>query len=176
MLKPYELTRGSGFHTLITSGFIHGDLSHLTFNLITFFIFAIPLESILGSTRFLILYFFSMIFSVVWTTFRHRNDTSYGSLGASGAITGVMFSYIIYRPDRVLSFIPGFFIPIPAWIYAVFYVIYCLFQSMFSRDNINHDAHLWGGVGGVLITMFLDSSAYPRLMNLWQRLESILPI
>ncbi len=174
MLKPYELTRSGGYYTLITSGFIHGDFGHLFFNLLTFFFFAFHLEVILGSMRFLILYVFSMIFSVIWTIIRHRNDASYGSLGASGAITGVMFSYILYEPSRMLiaPFVP---VPVPAMIYAVIYVVYCLFQSMFSNDNINHDAHLWGGAGGILITIFLDPSGYARLMNLVDKVLSFIP-
>lgn len=174
MLKPYELTRNGGYYTLVTSGFIHGDFGHLFFNLLTFFFFAFHLEGILGSMRFLILYIFSMVFSLIWTIIRHRNDSSYGSLGASGAITGVMFSYILYEPDRVLiaPYIP---VPVPAMIYVVIYVVYCLFQSMFSKDNVNHDAHLWGGVGGVLITLVLDPLGYTRLMNLWDKILSFMP-
>jgi membrane associated rhomboid family serine protease len=84
---------------------------------------------------------------------KHRNDEEYASLGASGAISGVIFSYILFKP---LTLIYVFFsIPVPAVLYAVLYLVYCAFASNKQFGNVNHSAHFWGAVFGVVITVII---------------------
>src|SRR5215471_3840574 len=89
VLRPYAIARGSGYITLLTSGFVHADFGHLLFNLITFYSFAFSLERTIGSASFMVLYFAGLLISGIRTCVKHRNDPGYASLGASGAILAV---------------------------------------------------------------------------------------
>ena len=131
LLRPYWLTRRGEWHRLVTSGFVHADFGHLLFNLITFYFFAFPLERAIGTGSFLILYFVSLVLSDLGTWYKHRNNPDYASLGASGAILGVLFASIVYFPDQSLFIIP---IPVP--------------MSFFSfggwRNSLFGDLHVHG--------------------------------
>ncbi|MET4080513.1 membrane associated rhomboid family serine protease [Pedobacter sp. UYP30] len=152
MMHPYSVSRGHKVYTLITSGLIHGDWMHLFFNMFTFYAFAFTLERLIGSWQFGLLYFVSLILSDLPTVFKNKDNFHYNSLGASGAISAVLFSYILFNP---LSKIYLFFIPIgiPAIIFGVLYLVYCAYASKQSRDNINHDAHLFGALTGLIFTI-----------------------
>lgn len=153
---------------LLTSGLIHADFSHLLFNMLSFFFFAFPLERIVGSTAFVIIFFGSLILSDIPSVLKYRDDPSYRSLGASGGVTGVIFSYILYDP---MSRIYLFLIPIgiPAVLFAVLYIAYSYYAERVGHDHINHSAHLWGGISGAVLTIILDPNAlqifFARLLS-----------
>ncbi|MCJ8210431.1 rhomboid family intramembrane serine protease [Mucilaginibacter sp. RS28] len=156
MLQPYDVSRGSRIYTLITSGLIHRDWGHLFFNMLSYFFFAFTLEAnYLGHWQFALLYVASLVLSDMPSVVKHKNDIWYRSLGASGAISAVVFSYILYNPlTRMMVFpLP---IPIPAILYGVLYLIYCAYASRRSNDSINHDAHFFGALAGVMITIILN--------------------
>src|ERR1700743_3979742 len=98
ILHPYSVYRGRRTYTVITSGFIHNDWMHLFFNMLSYYFFAFQLEPILGHWQFGVLYFLSLILSDLPTIYKHRNDDRYHSLGASGAVSAVVFSVILYDP------------------------------------------------------------------------------
>jgi membrane associated rhomboid family serine protease len=154
ILSPYNVYRKHKIYTLITSGFIHADWMHLIFNMLTFFSFGFALESMIGSVNFAILYFVSLVVSDLPTVFRHKNDIRYSSLGASGAVSAVIFSFILFQP-----FSKMYIMPIPFGIWAVafgpLYLVYCAYASKQSRDNINHDAHMYGALSGMILTVLL---------------------
>ncbi|MDY0905082.1 rhomboid family intramembrane serine protease [Pedobacter sp. CFBP9032] len=152
MLHPYSVSKGNKVFTLITSGLIHADWMHLFFNMFTFYAFAFTLEQMMGSWQFGLMYFIALILSDLPTVFKHKDDFHYNSLGASGAISAVLFSYILYNP---LSKIYIMFIPIgiPAVIFGGLYLVYCAYASKNSRDNINHDAHFFGALTGLIFTV-----------------------
>lgn len=152
MLHPYSVSKGNKVFTLITSGLIHADWMHLFFNMFTFYAFAFTLEQMMGSWQFGLMYFIALILSDLPTVFKHKDDFHYNSLGASGAISAVLFSYILYNP---LSKIYIMFIPIgiPAVAFGGLYLIYCAYASKNSRDNINHDAHFFGALTGLIFTV-----------------------
>jgi membrane associated rhomboid family serine protease len=152
ILSPYRMVRSSSYSSFITSGFIHADMGHLFFNMFTFYFFAFPLESIMGPVKFSILYFASMVIADLPSFFMNRNNPAYASLGASGAVSGVVFGYILYDP---LSRIYIMFLPvgIPAFIYAFLYLGYCVYASKKQGDHINHSAHFWGSLTGAIITI-----------------------
>ncbi len=154
MLHPYSVANGRKTYTLITSGLIHADWMHLIFNMMTFYFFAFRLESIIGHWQFGLLYLASLVLADLPSIMKHKEHFWYNSLGASGAISAVLFSYILFDPLTRLMLFP-LPIPIPAIIFAVLYLIYCAYASKKSRDNINHDAHLFGAISGVLITIIL---------------------
>jgi membrane associated rhomboid family serine protease len=162
MLRPYNVSRGKNLYTVITSGFIHADFSHLFFNMFTFFFFAFYLETILGHWQFGLLYILTLIFSDIPYILKHKDDVQSASLGASGAISGVLFSFIIFKP---LSTIIIYFIPLPAILYGVLYLGYCVFASRKQFNNVNHSAHFWGAVSGVIITIILKPDIINTFIN-----------
>ncbi len=162
VLRPYQVMRGRQVETVVTSGFVHGDLVHLAFNMITFFYFAFDLEAMLGTVRFAILYFLGLVLSSACSLVSQRNNPAYATLGASGAISAVLFAYIIYAPFSTLLIFPIPF-PIPAFLFAIAYVAYSMWASKHSRDNINHDAHLCGAVTGVAFVLITDPGAFGNL-------------
>ncbi|MFD0795347.1 rhomboid family intramembrane serine protease [Mucilaginibacter litoreus] len=154
ILNPYNVSRGQRLYTVITSGLIHKDWNHLFFNMLSYYFFAFQLEVLLGHWQFAVLYIVSLVLSDLPTIQKHKNDLWYNSLGASGAISAVIFSYILFDPTARMGilFIP---IPIPAWIFGGLYLVYCHFASKHARDNINHDAHFFGAISGIIITIAL---------------------
>lgn len=169
MLHPYSVAKGSRLYTFITSGLIHADWMHLFFNMFTFFFFAFQLEAIIGHWQFAVLYIVSLIVSDIPTAIRHKDDYRYSSLGASGAISAVLFSYILFKP---LSLIGVMFIPMPAIVFGVLYLIYCVYMSKNSRDGINHDAHFFGALSGLILTVIFIPGVIPHfvseLSRIWQ--------
>jgi membrane associated rhomboid family serine protease len=164
MLHPYSVYRKNKLYTLITSGMIHSDWMHLIFNMMTFFFFAFTLEAQIGSFKFGLVYFASLILSDIPTIFRHKDDFWYNSLGASGAISGVLFSFILFYPLAPLSL---FFLPIgiPAVLFGGLYLLYCVYASKQSRDNINHDAHFFGALTGIIITILIIPGIVPHFLS-----------
>jgi membrane associated rhomboid family serine protease len=159
MLRPYWLLRNREYHRLVTSGFVHADLGHLIFNMITFYFFAFQLEQRIGTTKFLALYLIGLGLSDLGTYFKHRNEPNYASLGASGAILAVLFASIVYFPEQSLFIIP-IPVPIPAPLFAVGYLIYSYFSSKHSKGRINHDAHIGGALTGLAFVAVTDPGAY----------------
>jgi membrane associated rhomboid family serine protease len=123
LFRPYWFLRRRQYETVVTSGFVHADLPHLIFNMVTFWFFAFPLERQIGPLRFALLYFLALVVSDLGTYFKHRSDPQYASLGASGAISAVLFAAIVYFPWMELFIIP-IPLPIPAPLFAVGYVAY----------------------------------------------------
>ena len=163
LFRPYWFLRRRQYATIVTSGLVHADLPHLIFNLITFYFFAFQLEKQIGSARFAALYLIGLVVSDAGTYFKHRNDPDYASLGASGAISAVLFASIVYFPSQKLFIIP-IPVPIPAPIFAIGYVAYSWYSSRQARGRINHDAHLGGALAGLAFVLLTDPDAYSRLV------------
>jgi membrane associated rhomboid family serine protease len=153
-LDPYSISQGKKYSSIVMSGFLHANLSHLLFNMLTFYFFAFQLCSFLGGTKFLILYFGSLIIANIPSILKHKNDPEYRSIGASGAISGILFSFIVFSPQSTLMIFPVPF-PMPAYIFAVLYLIWSYYAAKQSRDFVNHDAHIWGALAGVILTLLL---------------------
>jgi membrane associated rhomboid family serine protease len=162
LFRPYWFLRRRQYETAITSGFVHADLPHLIFNLITFYFFAFQLERQIGGARFLALYLVALVASDAGTFFKHRNDPEYASLGASGAISAVLFASIVYFPWQKLFIIP-IPVPIPAPLFAIGYVAYSWYSARQARGRINHDAHLGGALVGLAFVLLTDPKAYAQL-------------
>ena len=166
LFRPYWFLRRKQYDTIYMSGFVHADVGHLFFNMLTFWFFAFPLEGYIGTVKFLVLYFLGLVVSDSWTYFKHRDNPEYASLGASGAIAAVLFAYIIYFPTTTLMILP-IPVPIPAPLFAVGYVAYEYWAGRQQRGRINHDAHLCGAVFGVLFVLVTEPSAFGRLLRLF---------
>ncbi len=147
---------------MITSGFLHADMVHLFFNMFTLWMFAPVVLGQLGNFSFLLIYFGSLIFGSLLTMVFHNNDYGYRAVGASGAVTGVLYSAILLQPDMMLGIF--FIIPMPAYIFGILYLLYSIYGMRAKNDNIGHTAHFGGAVGGYLITlikqptMFVDNT------------------
>jgi membrane associated rhomboid family serine protease len=136
---------------MLTSGFLHADMTHLIFNMLTLWFFAPVVISYLGDFSFLLVYFGSLIFGSLLTMVFHKNDYGYRAVGASGAVTGVLYSAILLQPDMMLAIF--FIIPMPAYIFGILYLLYSIYGMKAKNDNIGHTAHFGGAVGGYLITL-----------------------
>jgi membrane associated rhomboid family serine protease len=164
MMNPYLVTQRGQYYRLIASGFIHKDFAHLILNMLSLFFFGPNLEYYfgeifgpLGSAYFAALYILGVVVSDLPTVLKHRNNPGYNSLGASGAVSAVIFACILFDPlsDLYLYFA----IPIKGFIFAALYLIYSYVSAKRSRDGINHDAHLYGALFGILfcIVLYPDS-------------------
>jgi membrane associated rhomboid family serine protease len=164
ILHPYSIAKGERVYTIITSGLIHKDFSHLFFNMFSYFFFAFQLEATIGHWQFGILYVASLILSDLPTVMKHKDDYWYHSLGASGAISAVVFSSILFNPmgTMYIMILP---IPIPAILFGVLYLAYCVFASRRGIGNVNHDAHFYGAVCGIIITISLYPMVVPHFLH-----------
>jgi membrane associated rhomboid family serine protease len=150
------IQRGEHIRT-ITSGFLHVDFTHLLFNMITLYFFAPIVISYFGGGKFLIIYFISLLAGSLLASVFHKNEYHYSAVGASGAVTGILYSAILLRPDMQLGllFIP---IPIPAYIFGIGYLLYSIYGMKSRLGNIGHTAHFGGAMGGYLITLLFMPS------------------
>lgn len=159
VFRPYWFRRAGQYATLVTSGFVHADLPHLVFNLMTYYFFAFQLERRIGPLAFGLLYFIGLAASEIGTYLKHRDDPEYGSLGASGAISAVLFASIVYFPTQRLIIFP-IPLPIPAPLFAVLYLAYSWYSARQNRGRINHDAHLGGALVGLAFVLATDPGAF----------------
>lgn len=143
------------YKRLVTSGFLHVNWTHFGFNMITLYFFSRGLESSIGVIPFLLLYMGSLIGGNVFALYIHKNHPDYTAVGASGAVSGLIFASIGLFPGMEIGFIllP---ISIPAWLYGIAYVLYSIYGIKTQRDNIGHEAHLGGGVIGLLIALLIQ--------------------
>jgi len=164
ILWPPAVARDNDYYRLVTYGLIHGDFTHLLFNMITLYFFGQVMEQFynaaMGDYGFAFFYVLGLIASILPTYFKHRNDASYRSLGASGAVSGVLFAFILFQPWAMIYV---FFLPMPAIVYAVLYTAYTIYSDRKGGDNINHSAHLWGAAYGVAFTLVME----PRVFSLF---------
>lgn len=146
------------YKRIITSGFLHVSWLHLIFNMYTLYVFSSGIETYLGIIPFAVIYFASLIGGDLFSLFVHRNHGDYTAVGASGAISGIVFASIVLFPGMELSllFIPIF---IPAWLFGLAYVLYTIYGVKSKRDNIGHEAHLGGLLIGLLIALMIEPSA-----------------
>ncbi len=165
LFRPYWFLRRREYSTLVLSGFVHADLAHLLFNSITFWFFAIPLERLIGTPLFLVLYYLGLLLSSLGTWTKHRDQPEYATLGASGAISAVLFASIVYRPEQSLFILP-FPFPIPAPLFAVGYLAYTWWSAKQAKGRINHDAHFAGALTGLAFVAIVHPQAYSRALSL----------
>ena len=169
IMWPYRVAREKQYIRFITSGFLHADWMHLIFNMFTLFFFGRNLElyfnyyGLGGNLSYLALYFLGLIVSDIPSYIKHKDDYNYRSLGASGAVSAVIFATIIFSPWSSI-YIYGA-LKISAAVYAVLYILYCVYMGKRNGDNVNHDAHLWGSLFGLAFTLILIGVLNPALFT-----------
>lgn len=142
-------------YRFITSGFIHADFMHLFFNLFTLYFFGRYVEVLMGGTQYLIFYILALIVSHITTYLKYKDSYHYRSLGASGAVSAVLFAFIFFAPwEKVALF--GI-LELPAIVFALLYLGITFYLSKKEGGTINHDAHLWGSLfGWIYVAIFID--------------------
>jgi membrane associated rhomboid family serine protease len=152
---PYQMYKNpSEYYRFVSCGFIHADGRHLIFNMLTLFFFGMRLATLFGPTLFIVFYLSAIAISGLVTFFKNKYNPNYAALGASGAVSAVMFSAILFDPWMMINgFIPGF-------IYAIGYVVYSVYMNKQQSDNIGHETHLYGALYGWLFTFILFPSSF----------------
>lgn len=173
IMSPVEVREKNQWYRFITSGFLHGDMMHLIFNMFTLYIFGQQIvepgcTELSGKWMYLVLYFGGMVVADIPSYLKNKNNYQYRSLGASGAVSAVVFAGILFYPTMKMGF---FFIPpiIPAYIFGPLYLLYCVYAAKQSNDNINHDAHFWGAVFGLAFPLALHPFLLQRMIGLIAR-------
>lgn len=160
MLRVGSVLNGKEYFRTITSGFLHADWSHLLFNMFTLYFFGPEVLFAVGLYPFLIIYFGSLAFGSLTSLYFNKDNPFYSAIGASGAVSGIIFSAIIFHPSMSLYIIPIPF-PIPGWLFGFGYVIYSIYGMKKQMGNIGHSAHLGGGIAGLAISLML----FPEVLS-----------
>lgn len=137
---------------MISSAFLHANTQHLLFNMLSLFFFANAVIYRLGVLNFVLIYAASLIVGNLLSYYFHKDEYHYSAVGASGAVMGIVYAGILLNPSMTINFI------IPGWLFGVGYMIYTIYGMVKKNDNIGHDAHFGGAIGGYLLTLFLAPS------------------
>lgn len=167
---PYRMQRGQEAWRFLTHGLVHADFQHLLFNMLTLYFFGRNIEAmfegLFGTVwAYPLFYVSALLASALPSYAKYRNQPGYRALGASGAVSAVLFATIVFDPWQTLLL--NFFIPVPAILFAVGYVWYSHRMSQQAQDHIGHDAHLWGAVYGFLFPLLLKPAILPYF---WKQL------
>jgi len=169
ILHPYTIIREKQYERLLTSGFIHQGWMHLIFNMIALYFFGQNVETIFtyihpdsGWLIYLIFYLSAIVVSDLPTLKKQMDNPSYFSLGASGGVSAVVFSWILFFPTETIYI---YFIPLPGFILGILYIVYSYYQSKNPNSRINHDAHLYGAIYGIIFTVLLRPSVVPAFFE-----------
>jgi membrane associated rhomboid family serine protease len=166
ILWPPAIARQREYHRVVTYGLVHADFSHLLVNMLTLFFFGRAMESFftgtLGTFGFALFYLGGLVISILPTYLKNRGNPNYRSLGASGAVSAVLFAFILLAPwTKIYVF---FALPVPAIIYALLYTGYSIYMDRRGQGNVNHSAHLWGAAYGVIFTVLVDPRVLPHFL------------
>ena len=182
MMNPYMIMHRREYYRVVTSGFIHKDHMHLLFNMFTLYFFGEYVERIFdyvfgaaGPAYFVILYVSAIVVSDLTTLHKHKDNPRYNSLGASGAVSALVFVFILFLPLEELCLYV--FICMPGFILGALYIVYSYTQAKRNRDFINHDAHLFGAIYGVLFCVILYPSSitiFIEQISNWSLFQAVL--
>lgn len=192
ILNAYQVVHRKEYYRIITHGFLHADWMHLGFNMLALYSFGASVEhggyvqldsglleyvpgfddpSVFGKSGplyYVILYFSALIFSSIHSIAKHKDNHSYSALGASGAVSAVVFASILLHPNGVIYLFLS--IPIPSIVFGILYLVLSAYMSKNSRDNIGHDAHFWGSVFGFIFPIIMKPELFSRFINSVQHL------
>lgn len=171
IFNPYAVSRNNEYYRFITSGLIHSNWLHLIFNGFMLYMFGSIVEMFfkqihgdeMGAVLFVLLFVIGIIVSDIPTYLRHRNHPNYNSLGASGGVSSILFSFILFVPVEELCL--WGILCLPGIIWGVLYLIYSFYMSKKGGDNINHDAHFYGAVFGIIFTIIIYPGVVPSFLN-----------
>jgi membrane associated rhomboid family serine protease len=166
MMTPYRIARNGEFYRFLTSGFIHKDHMHLLLNMFSFYFLGSAVEEEFGILfgkaapfYYGVMYLSAIVVSDAPTYFKQKNNPHYHSLGASGGVAAVVFGFIILQPMQDICIY--FALCMPGFILGALYIAYSYFQGKNSNDSINHDAHLYGSLYGLVFCMIFYPASIP---------------
>jgi len=171
MFNPYQVKHSNQYYRFISHAAIHANWEHLIFNMLTLFFFGTVVESAFAyyfgskaNVLFVTEFILAAIISSVPSYFKFKDNYSYNAVGASGAVSAILYSSILFQP---LNKIYIFFIPIgiPAFIFGIIYLAYSAYMSKRNTDNIGHDAHFWGALFGFLFPIFFEHKLFINFIN-----------
>jgi membrane associated rhomboid family serine protease len=165
LLNPYDTVYSKQYYRLLTSGFVHNSSMHLFLNLFTFYFFGLAIEQIfysyfgnVGLVLYVILFLSAIVVANIPTTRKYKNIPGYNSLGASGGVSALVLAFILFDPVRDLCLYA--IICLPGYILGGLFIVYSVIMSKRNSDNINHDAHLFGALYGMIFTLILRPSTF----------------
>ena len=167
IMNPYQVAQRGQYYRLLTSGFLHADWGHLIFNMISLYFFGGMIEQIFnalfgpsGAIYLIGFYLVGILISDIPSFLKHRNDPGYNSLGASGGVSAIVFAAILFYPLTKIYF---YFIPIgiPGFIFGALYLAYSYYESRRGQGNVNHDAHFYGALFGILFMIVVYPPVLP---------------
>ncbi|MEX0648107.1 MAG: rhomboid family intramembrane serine protease [Balneolaceae bacterium] len=166
MLRPYRTVRKQTWHEILTSGFLHAGMGHLLVNMFVLFFFGVVIEQSLGGSQFLALYLSGLVVSAIPSLIKHRDEPNYATLGASGAVESVLFSFIFLFPTEkiILILLP---VPIPAWLFGLAFLGYSVFENKRGAGKVNHEAHIAGAVWGVLYMLLFIPGSLDHILTIF---------
>lgn len=144
---------------MVTSGFLHVDWIHFGFNMYALYLFGRIVTIYFSDVNFLLIYFASLLAGSMYSLLQNKKDYYYSAVGASGAVSGVIFSGIMLYPDMELIMFP-LPIPLPGYVFGIGYLLYSIYGMKAKMGNIGHSAHLGGAIGGFLVTLLLRPSVF----------------
>lgn len=169
--SPYRVQHHNEWYRIFTHAFLHGDMTHLFFNMFVLYQFGGVVEKIFisyygnlgqsdmkGLLMYGVLYFGALIVATFPGMIKHKDNDLYASIGASGAVSAVVFFFAIMVPDAQLSFF--FLIPMPAYLAALLILAFEFYMNKRSQGRIAHDAHIYGALVGVLFPLLMDVKIY----------------
>lgn len=171
VLIPYRVRLGQVYR-LLTAGWVHADVMHLAMNMFVLYVFADRVRAKVGNELFVVFYVSAVVVAYLPTTFRYWNRPRYSSLGASGAVAAVMLSAILLYPRLKLRLL---FLPfaVPGVIFGALYILYSVWHSYSSNDNINHDAHFAGAIYGAVVTFLYAPAQVEHTLHVLQKLVGL---
>lgn len=172
MFNAFETYHNKKYYRLFSYGLTHGSFSHLFFNMLTLYFFGSNLEAwfraawgdVAGNILYVVLYVTAIAVSSIADLVKHKNNPEYNAVGASGAVSAVLFASVFFDPlmGIYVYLIP---IPIPGIIFAPIYLIYCQWMARRNMDNIGHTAHFWGAVYGFVFPLIIRPSLIFHFIN-----------
>lgn len=173
-LSPSRVVHQGQYYRIFTHAFLHADYWHLGINMLVLYSFGTYIEQkfaameaqgviFSGTFFYLLLYLGSIAVASISTVTRYRNQENYSAVGASGAVSAVVFAYIFFAPLNKIYFY--MVLPIPGILFGVLYLVYSSYMGRRNKDNINHSAHFWGAVAGFLFPLLLDPSLFMDFLD-----------
>ena len=157
---------------ILTSSFLHGSWTHLIFNMLTLYFFGGTVIAYLGTINFVLIYVAGIILGGLFSFYFNKDNNYYSAIGASDAVTAILYAAILFIPNKNLYLY--FAIPIPAWLFGIGYLLYSIYGMKSRHDNIGHDAHFGGAVAGYVLTLLMAPSLLTT--SLWIVILLAIPI
>ncbi|QSE98518.1 rhomboid family intramembrane serine protease [Fulvivirga lutea] len=170
IFNPYTILRNREYHRFLSSGFIHADFIHLLFNMFVLWMFGGYVEQIFaaiygtaGYVLYVLMYLIGIVVSDIPSFLKHKDSPYYNALGASGGVSALLFSFIVFNPTQDLCLYG--LLCFPGFIWGALYIIYSVYMGKRKGDNINHDAHLYGGLFGIAFTIVAVPGVIPAFID-----------